>query len=190
MTQFDLTDDQLQIQEMARKFTADAITPFAAEWDEKHIFPRDTIRAAADPITRELYTSRAAEVAGVRKDVLEREVVTAGGGRREAGETPPPASPLPSPALPASAEKALLLLLLEGEPWRSRVRDAIDAEEFEFVPYREVFEAIADDAVLSLSETSARAYEQLRDEGLGDRDPNSLYERAVNWIENLNRHEQ
>ncbi|HWI80966.1 acyl-CoA dehydrogenase family protein, partial [Ramlibacter sp.] len=47
MTQFDLTDDQLQIQEMARKFTADAITPFGAEWDEKHIFPRDTIREAA-----------------------------------------------------------------------------------------------------------------------------------------------
>src|SRR5690349_19304088 len=48
MSQFDLTDDQLQIQEMARKFTADAITPFAAEWDEKKIFPRDTIREAAD----------------------------------------------------------------------------------------------------------------------------------------------
>jgi alkylation response protein AidB-like acyl-CoA dehydrogenase len=48
MNQFDLTDDQLQIQEMARKFTADAITPFAAEWDEKKIFPRDTIREAAE----------------------------------------------------------------------------------------------------------------------------------------------
>src|SRR5437868_14406462 len=48
MTQFDLTDDQLQIQEMASKSTADAITPFAAEWDEKHIFPRDTIREAAE----------------------------------------------------------------------------------------------------------------------------------------------
>src|SRR5437868_4049534 len=48
MTQFDLTDDQLQIQEMARKFTGDAITPFAAEWDEKHIFPRDTIHEAAE----------------------------------------------------------------------------------------------------------------------------------------------
>jgi alkylation response protein AidB-like acyl-CoA dehydrogenase len=46
--QFDLTDDQLQIQEMARKFTADAITPSAAEWDEKHIFPRDTIKEAAE----------------------------------------------------------------------------------------------------------------------------------------------
>ncbi len=48
MAQFDLTDDQLQIQDMARKFTADAITPNAAEWDEKHIFPRETIRAAAE----------------------------------------------------------------------------------------------------------------------------------------------
>src|SRR3954468_5029591 len=48
MTQFDLTEDQLQIQEMARKFTADAITPLAAEWDERHIFPRETIREAAE----------------------------------------------------------------------------------------------------------------------------------------------
>src|SRR3712207_2734737 len=47
MSQFDLTDEQRQIQEMARNFTADAITPNAAEWDEKHIFPRDVIREAA-----------------------------------------------------------------------------------------------------------------------------------------------
>jgi alkylation response protein AidB-like acyl-CoA dehydrogenase len=47
MSQFDLDDEQRQIQEMARAFTADAITPHAAEWDEKHIFPRDTIRQAA-----------------------------------------------------------------------------------------------------------------------------------------------
>ena len=47
MSQFDLTDEQREIQDLARRFTADAITPHAAEWDEKHIFPRDTIRAAA-----------------------------------------------------------------------------------------------------------------------------------------------
>ena len=46
MTQFSLTEDQLAIQDMARKFTADAITPFAAEWDEKHHFPRDVIKEA------------------------------------------------------------------------------------------------------------------------------------------------
>ncbi len=47
MTQFDLTEDQRAIQDMARRFTAEAITPYAAEWDEGHIFPRDTIRSAA-----------------------------------------------------------------------------------------------------------------------------------------------
>ena len=45
--QFDLTDDQREIQEVARRFTADRITPFAGEWDEHHVFPRDTIREAA-----------------------------------------------------------------------------------------------------------------------------------------------
>ncbi|WP_311267259.1 acyl-CoA dehydrogenase family protein [Sphingobium sp. WCS2017Hpa-17] len=60
MTQFDLTDDQRTIQDMAQRFTADAITPHAAEWDEKHIFPRDTIRAAADLGFGGIYVSEAA----------------------------------------------------------------------------------------------------------------------------------
>jgi alkylation response protein AidB-like acyl-CoA dehydrogenase len=57
MSQFDLTDDQRAIQEMARKFTSDAITPHAAEWDEHHIFPRDTIRAAAELGFASIYVS-------------------------------------------------------------------------------------------------------------------------------------
>ena len=59
MTQFDLTEDQRAIQDMARRFTADAITPFAAEWDEKHIFPRETIRAAAKLGFGSIYVSEA-----------------------------------------------------------------------------------------------------------------------------------
>ncbi|MDB5713068.1 MAG: acyl-CoA dehydrogenase [Sphingomonadales bacterium] len=55
--QFELTEDQLAIQDMARKFTADAITPFAAEWDEKHIFPRDTIKSAAELGFASIYVS-------------------------------------------------------------------------------------------------------------------------------------
>ena len=46
--QFQLTDDQLAIQDMARKFTADRITPFAAQWDEDHHFPREAIKAAGE----------------------------------------------------------------------------------------------------------------------------------------------
>jgi len=55
--QFELTEDQLAIQEAARKFTADRIMPFAAEWDEKHIFPRDTIKEAADLGFAAIYVS-------------------------------------------------------------------------------------------------------------------------------------
>ena len=56
-TQFDLTEEQIAIQDMARKFTADAITPHAAEWDEGHIFPRDTIKAAAELGFASIYVS-------------------------------------------------------------------------------------------------------------------------------------
>jgi alkylation response protein AidB-like acyl-CoA dehydrogenase len=59
ISQFDLNDEQRQIQEMARQFTADAITPHAAEWDEKHIFPRETIRAAAELGFGSIYVSEA-----------------------------------------------------------------------------------------------------------------------------------
>src|SRR5256885_8708207 len=73
MTQFDLTDDQLQIQEMARKFTADAITPFASEWDEKKIFPRDTIREAAELGFGSIYVSE--ESGGIGLGRLEAALV-------------------------------------------------------------------------------------------------------------------
>ena len=45
--QFDLTEDQRSIQEMARRFTADRVVPFAAGWDQRSEFPRDTIVEAA-----------------------------------------------------------------------------------------------------------------------------------------------
>ena len=67
MNQFDLTDEQRQIQEMARAFTADAITPHAAEWDEKHIFPRDTIRAAAELGFGSIYVSEASGGIGLAR---------------------------------------------------------------------------------------------------------------------------
>lgn len=58
--QFDLTEDQLAIQEMARRFTADMITPNAAEWDEQHHFPRDVIKQAAELGFASIYVSEEA----------------------------------------------------------------------------------------------------------------------------------
>jgi alkylation response protein AidB-like acyl-CoA dehydrogenase len=46
--QFQLSDEQLQIREMAARFTADNITPFAGEWDERSHFPIDVIKRSAE----------------------------------------------------------------------------------------------------------------------------------------------
>ncbi len=140
-----------------------------------------TIRAAQDAITRELYISRTAEVAGVRKDVLERE---AGGAKRaEASGPRPPASRFPPPERPAAAEKALLLLMLHSPEWQSRVVDAVVAENFESAPYRAVFQALVEKAPEALDEVSARVLEQLQQDGLGGRSPDELFDSAVTSID-------
>jgi len=46
--QFELSEDQRAIQETARKFTEDRITPFAAEWDETRHYPVDVWKAAGE----------------------------------------------------------------------------------------------------------------------------------------------
>src|SRR5574339_119285 len=74
MHQFELTEDQLQSQEMAQKFTADAITPFAAEWDEKHTFPRETIREAAELGFGAIYVSE--ESGGIGLGRLDPSLIT------------------------------------------------------------------------------------------------------------------
>ena len=71
--QFDLTDEQREIQALARRFTADRITPFAAEWDEKHVFPRETIKAAAALGFASIYVSE--ESGGIALGRLEAALI-------------------------------------------------------------------------------------------------------------------
>src|ERR1044071_5507743 len=76
MSQFDLTDEQRQIQEMARQFTAEEIAPHASEWDEKHIFPRDVIRQAAELGFGSIYVSE--ESGGIGLGRLEAALIMEG----------------------------------------------------------------------------------------------------------------
>ena len=72
-TQFELTDEQREIQELARRFTADRITPNAAEWDEKHIFPRAVIKEAAELGFASIYVSE--ESGGIALGRLEAALI-------------------------------------------------------------------------------------------------------------------
>lgn len=54
---FALSDDQMAIQEMARRFAAEELAPHAAEWDETSHFPVDVIRKSAELGLAGIYTS-------------------------------------------------------------------------------------------------------------------------------------
>ncbi|MCB2060707.1 MAG: acyl-CoA dehydrogenase family protein [Novosphingobium sp.] len=71
--QFQLTEDQLAIQEMARRFTADNITPNAAKWDEEHSFPRDVVTAAGELGFGSIYISE--EMGGIGLGRLESALI-------------------------------------------------------------------------------------------------------------------
>jgi len=46
MLDFELTEEQAALQDTARKFTRDKITPIAAECDKESRFPKDVYREA------------------------------------------------------------------------------------------------------------------------------------------------
>ena len=71
--QFQLTEEQLAIQEMAQRFTADNITPFAGEWDEKSHFPIDVIKQSAELGFGAIYVSE--EAGGIGLGRLEAALI-------------------------------------------------------------------------------------------------------------------
>ena len=45
---FCINNEQIAMRDLARQFADDEIAPYASEWDEKHIFPIETLRKAAN----------------------------------------------------------------------------------------------------------------------------------------------
>jgi DNA primase len=110
-----------------------------------------TIRAAADPITRDLYLKAVSERTGVSREVLREQ---AAARPSSPGVTPPPPdaqSPARAkPVRPArrrrtedlSAERDLLRVLMKEPAWLARAATEVPAEWFETSALREVYEAL------------------------------------------------
>ena len=103
-----------------------------------------TIRAARDPIQRELYLSLVAERCGIDKKVLEQEAA-----QRPPPEPRPPVAVrrdlAPPPELSSDggrAELALLRLMVASAEWRERAAEGTPPEWFEQGPHRDLFEAL------------------------------------------------
>jgi alkylation response protein AidB-like acyl-CoA dehydrogenase len=70
---YQLSEEQTAIQDVARRFTADEITPHAAAWDEAHVFPRETISKAAQLGFGAIYLDE--EVGGIGLGRLEAALI-------------------------------------------------------------------------------------------------------------------
>jgi DNA primase len=138
-----------------------------------------TVRAASDPVVRDLYLGRVAERVGIGRDTLEREL------RERPAHRPEPAAPAEPgtgghPPRPperrarhpgARQERALLQVMLAAAPWRTRGLGDFREEDFEVPAYRTVFAALrgaGEEADLGeiargLPEPAAAAFSELRE---------------------------
>jgi DNA primase len=135
-----------------------------------------TVRATSDEIMRDLYLSRASEVSGVAREVLEREVT--GRGAPTAALTVKPMAPRISPAARvrrgerraqhgergASAERELVRAMLSVRSRVEQIAEKIGEESFRDPQYRAIYHAlIAVGPDATLEELAAN----LDEEGIG-----------------------
>lgn len=155
-----------------------------------------TIRAARDPITRELYITRAAEWSGVARDVLEQEV-----GRLEAethartdapapGEHDGGTPPARGPVAEVPIERMLVQLLLTERSLVGRAREAVPAAEFRHPGYREVAEALYAGAAGPGSPEGQAAWMELASRPLGDLDLEREFAACLSWMQDRRANER
>jgi DNA primase len=154
-----------------------------------------TIRAAADPITRELYLSLTAERTKISKEVLERELET---GKRGSGETGtesrtererrPDTRPATGPTTTRSnPESKLVAALIAGPEWIEHARSEIAPALFGSPRIREVFEALlrgdgsSSQMPAGLSDAAAAAWSRLKEaaQALTHQEVSKIYDSAA-----------
>ncbi len=134
-----------------------------------------TVRAASDPLTRELYISRVAERLGVSRDVVSNEakspaprsalVPVPHAPERQAAPTRPAGARAPG----AEIERKLLRMLLLQPAWLERARDGSVAGSIHVGTYRRIYEALLalppgapiGDALSGLDERGREAWTRL-----------------------------
>lgn len=111
-----------------------------------------TIRAAADPIMRDLYLKEVSERTGVSREALQQQL-TARPAMASAAAPTERSSRAAGPGRPAgddrspgrridAAERDLLRVLMREPAWRTRAASEVPAEWFETPAFREVFDAL------------------------------------------------
>jgi hypothetical protein len=155
-----------------------------------------SVRATSDGIMRDLYLSRASEVSGVAREVLERELTG-----RSAPALKPSASPLAPRVSPmaavrrgerraqhgergASAERELVRAMLASRSRVEQIAEKLDEESFRDPEYRAIYHALVaagpessiEEVSTALDEEGVGLLQDIMDEGSYQMDA----ERTIN----------
>ena len=168
----------------------------------------ETIRVTSDPLTRDLYITRASEASGVSKEVLTREAgaapPAADGSRRTGTEQGRGASaPAPTGAVPArpriperrrrstqrgmAGERALLGVMLHARNRIEAIAERVSADDFWLAEHRRIFSALLaqgadagpEELAAALEEEDVAILEELLEEHESVSDVESTIERSV-----------
>jgi DNA primase len=165
-----------------------------------------TVRAAKDPITRDLYLSLVAERTGVSKSVLEQELEQAPPPPPVQPQPPPPVSPPRrasggGPGSPAHngrpmgsvQERSVLRVLVQFDGWLDRARDEIPVEWMESPEHRELYLALTArsdrdlpvEVLEPMTEPARAAWEDIRKPmaGVDQIGAGDVYEGARQYLE-------
>jgi DNA primase len=114
-----------------------------------------TLRAAADPVTRDLYVSRAAETLGITAESIRREVNSGPSGALGAHHRNEQAKRSSGSTGTMSAERNLTRVMVHEPQWRSRILEQVPDPSVLREPDRELF------AYLSIQPDDVGAAEML-----------------------------
>ena len=150
-----------------------------------------TVRATADEIMRDLYLSRASEVSGVAREVLEREL--RGKATPTVSVSSPPPAPRISPAIRArrgemrvqrsergdSAEREIIRAILLNRSRLEQIAEKLGAQSLRDPQYRAIYRALIaaapdatiEEVTLNLDEDTIATVEDLLAEGAIQIDP-------------------
>ncbi len=151
-----------------------------------------TVRAASDPITRDLYLARVSERTAVSVEVLRGELRLQASRHEPRSETAAPAR-MPSGDRISevnASEAQMIRLLLAAPEWRERAREELEPSLFESETLRELFVALtvtapeADQMPGGLSNAAQLAWSELREsaERLAGANHDAMYEGSAQML--------
>jgi DNA primase len=153
-----------------------------------------TIRAAADPITRELYLSLASERTKISKEVLEQELAGRETSGRSGGGPPLRAqssnihSPRQEGRVRSNPESKLVAALIAGPEWIEHARGEVSPALIGSPRIREIFEALlreddgsSNQMPAGLSDEAAAVWSRLKEaaQGLTQQEVGKIYDGAA-----------